>query len=208
MKLLQQISLFTLLTSMLACSGPQSTETTEAPEAKCSYTFNEGSVNVKWTAFKTTEKIGVSGTFDTISVTGIQSANSAIELFSNAGFSIPVSSVNSNNPDRDKKILASFFGSMLETTTLSGKVVGITDNDCSVVINMNGVSDTCIFNLTHSDSAISLVSSIELGNWNALASADSLNQICFDLHKGADGVSKLWPDVKLEITAGITETCD
>lgn len=213
MNVLQLFGVLAISAGLTACGGSQTTESPEAAaangaEKNCSYTYNEGSLNVKWTAFKTTEKIGVTGTFDSVSVTGIQSANSVNELFSNAAFSIPVNSVNSNNPDRDKKILETFFGIMTETTSLNGKVVSITDSDCSVVINMNGVSDTCTFSLTHNDSAVSLVGTIELANWDALASADSLNQICFDLHKGADGISKLWPDVKLEITAGITEMCD
>ena len=198
----------------IACSGNHNTANEEAeagnelPQENCVYTYTEGSLNVKWTAFKTTEKVGVSGSFDTISVNGIQRSNSANEVFANVDFSIPVSSINSSNPDRDKKILEHFFGTMVETSTLNGKVIGMTDSDCSVLINMNGVADTCVFNLSKNDTAVSLVGVIELANWNALQSANALNTVCFDLHKGADGVSKLWPDVKLEISAGITKKCD
>ena len=198
----------------IACSGNHNTANEEAeagnelPQENCVYTYTEGSLNVKWTAFKTTEKVGVSGSFDTISVNGIQRSNSANEVFANVDFSIPVSSINSSNPDRDKKILEHFFGTMVETSTLNGKVLGMTDSDCSVLINMNGVADTCVFNLSKNDTAVSLVGVIELANWNALQSANALNTVCFDLHKGADGVSKLWPDVKLEISAGITKKCD
>lgn len=198
----------------IACSGNHNTANEEAeagnelPQENCVYTYTEGSLNVKWTAFKTTEKVGVSGSFDTISVNGIQTSNSANEMFANVDFSIPVSSINSSNPDRDKKILEHFFGTMVETSTLNGKVLGMTDSDCSVLINMNGVADTLVFNLSKNDAAVSLVGVIELANWNALQSANALNTVCFDLHKGADGVSKLWPDVKLEITAGITKKCD
>lgn len=214
MRALQYVGGFMIAVGFIACSGNRNTANEEAeagnelPHENCVYTYNEGSLNVKWTAFKTTEKVGVSGSFDTISVNGIQKSNSATEMFANADFSIPVSTINSSNPDRDKKILEHFFGTMVETSTLNGKVLGMTDSDCSVLINMNGVSDTCVFNLSKNDTAVSLVGVIELANWNALQSANALNTVCFDLHKGADGVSKLWPDVKLEITAGITKKCD
>jgi hypothetical protein len=214
MRALQYVGVFMIVVGFIACSGNHNTANEEAEtgnelsQENCVYTYTEGSLNVKWTAFKTTEKVGVSGSFDTISVNGIQKSNSATEMFANADFSIPVSSINSSNPDRDKKILEHFFGTMVETSTLNGKVLGMKDSDCSVLINMNGVADTCVFNLSKNDTAVSLVGVIELANWNALQSADALNTVCFDLHKGADGVSKLWPDVKLEITAGITKKCD
>ncbi len=214
MRALQYVGGFMIAVGFIACSGNHNTANEEAEagneltQENCVYTYTEGSLNVKWTAFKTTEKVGVSGSFDTISVNGIQTSNSANEMFANVDFSIPVSSINSSNPDRDKKILEHFFGTMVETSTLNGKVLGMTDSDCSVLINMNGVADTCVFNLSKNDTAVSLVGVIELANWNALQSANALNTVCFDLHKGADGVSKLWPDVKLEITAGITKKCD
>lgn len=214
MRALQYVGGFMMAVGFIACSGNRNTANEEAEagneltQENCVYTYTEGSLNVKWTAFKTTEKVGVSGSFDTISVNGIQRSDSANEVFANADFSIPVSTINSSNPDRDKKILEHFFGTMVETSTLNGKVIGMTDSDCSVLINMNGVADTCVFNLSKNDTAVSLVGVIELANWNALQSANALNTVCFDLHKGADGVSKLWPDVKLEITAGITKKCD
>ena len=76
----------------IACSGNHNTANEEAeagnelPQENCVYTYTEGSLNVKCTAFKTTEKVGVSGSFDTISVNGIQKSNSATEMFANAYF--------------------------------------------------------------------------------------------------------------------------
>ncbi|MCB0756634.1 MAG: hypothetical protein KDB98_13620, partial [Flavobacteriales bacterium] len=73
---------------------------------------------------------------------------------------------------------------------------------------MNDVRDTLIFDFIESEGNVSLVGTLDLAKWNALASADSLNKVCYDLHKGADGVSKLWPDVKLEISANLKEDCN
>ena len=41
---------------------------------------------------------------------------------------------------------------------------------------------------------------MQLKDWNALGALESLNKVCFDLHKGADGVSKTWEDVAIEVS--------
>ena len=38
-------------------------------------------------------------------------------------------------------------------------------------------------------------------NWNASDALSSLNKVCIDLHRGADGVSKTWSEVGLNITS-------
>jgi hypothetical protein len=40
-----------------------------------------------------------------------------------------------------------------------------------------------------------------LDNWNAQHAVDSLNIVCKDLHKAADGISKTWNDVAINITS-------
>ena len=42
---------------------------------------------------------------------------------------------------------------------------------------------------------------MDLENWKAQAALDALNVVCFDLHKGVDGISKTWSEVKIEISA-------
>jgi hypothetical protein len=54
---------------------------------------------------------------------------------------------------------------------------------------------------------IALSGVIELGNWSAQPNVDALNKVCYDLHKGADGVSKLWPEVKLEVSTTLNKNC-
>lgn len=42
---------------------------------------------------------------------------------------------------------------------------------------------------------------MDLKNWKAQAAINTLNVVCFDLHKGEDGISKTWSEVKIEISA-------
>ena len=178
-----------------------------AKKEECTYAFDLENTSVKWTAYKTTEKIGVSGTFDSLIVSNTQKASSIASVFENATFKIPVATVNSNAPDRDKKILEHFFGVMDETTMITGGVKKIGDEKSSVSIEMNGIQkDVKTESLIRNDSII-LTSIIDLAQWKAQPAVDSLNTVCYDLHKGSDGVSKLWPEVKIEIASKVQKDC-
>jgi len=191
--------------ALLASCGGQQT----APVAQdCRYSFSPDSTTVKWTAYKFTEKVGVSGVFDTIEVTGAVEDTSRLAVFADAAFSIPVSSVNSTVPDRDQKIREHFFGTMTGTASLSGKVFSIDSAQAIVEITMNGQTLPTNMSVSTKGNEVKLEGVIQLGDWDALASVDALNKICHDLHIGADGVSKLWPEVKLEIRTVLAEKCD
>jgi len=191
--------------ALLASCGGQQT----APIAQdCRYSYSPDSTSVKWTAYKFTEKVGVSGVFDTIVVTGAVEDSSSLAVFADAAFSIPVSSINSTVPDRDQKIREHFFGTMTGTTSLSGKVFSIDSAQAIVEITMNGQTLPANLSVTTKGNEVMLEGVIQLGDWGALSSVEALNKICHDLHIGADGMSLLWPEVKLEIRTVLTEKCD
>lgn len=197
---------------LLAACGPDSqkennTEETDSSK-ECLLSLVDTSVSANWTAFKTTERIGVSGKFDIVSVSGTRKAKTVTEVLKGASFEIPVASVNSANPERDKKIFGHFFSNMSNTSLLAGKVLETGTEKWKVGFLMNGVRDTLELDFQTAENSVTLTGVMELAKWNALASVDSLNQVCYDLHKGADGISKLWPDVKIEISANLASDCN
>ena len=42
---------------------------------------------------------------------------------------------------------------------------------------------------------------MDVNNWNAGKALASLNEVCKLLHTGADGISKTWSEVTLDITS-------
>lgn len=197
------------LALLASCGGSPQPEANGPRPQVCRYSYDHDSTSVKWTAYKFTEKAGVSGTFDTVNVSGTAADQMDWTMvFSNAVFSIPVSSINSNAPDRDMKIKQHFFGTMSATSALEGRVVSLGMDSAIVEIAMNGATVPVGMSVRNEDNIVKLEGVIDLGAWNALKSADALNKVCFDLHKGADGVSKLWPEVKLEIRTVLSEKCD
>lgn len=182
------------------------------PAATCFYEYTEtSSATVKWTAFKTSEKIGVGGTFNEVLVKAGEKSTKLPEVLRTVTFTIPTSSTNTTNPDRDAKIMTSFFGAMTHTDIIVGHVKDAEgDNEsgtCTFYLTLNDVEKEVALSYTVTDNVVKLIGEIDLTNWNAGDAVASLNKVCEDLHKGADGVSVTWPNVELEIEASLSKRC-
>jgi len=172
------------------------TEKTEVKK-EASFMVNPAETEVQWTAFKTTAKKPVSGVFKTINFEKKMGAT-PIEALNGLEFSIPVSSIFSKNEERDGKLVASFFGAMLNTELLKGKIA-ITEDNCEITITMNDTMHVIPFKFNVKDNKVMFKGIMNLEDWDALGALESLNKVCFDLHKGDDGVSKTWADVEIKV---------
>jgi len=171
-------------------------ETTEVKK-ETSFMVNPAETEVQWTAFKTTDKKPVSGVFKTINFDKKMGAT-PIEALNGLEFSIPVSSIFSKNEERDGKLVASFFGAMLNTEFLKGKI-SMTEDSCEITITMNDTMHVIPFKFEIKDNMVMFKGIMNLENWNALGALEALNKVCFDQHKGDDGVSKTWTDVEIKV---------
>ena len=200
----------------VSCGETEKTEEKkEAPldtaiETKpCLLTLDNENVVVNWTAFKLSEKVGVGGTFDSVVVSGVNDNETILGAAVNAQFDIYTASVNSNNPERDMKISNSFFGTMANTESISGKVVSLNDDGSgAILLTMNGVEKEIALEWkATSENRLKLSTAINVNDWNAKPSLDSLNGVCTAVHTGKDGVSVLWPDVEIEVFADFKSDC-
>ena len=176
----------------------------------CLLILDDKSVVVNWTAFKLSDKVGVGGTFDTVIVSGVTNNQTMAGAAATAQFDILTGSVNSNNTERDYKISDSFFGTMVNTATISGKVVSLNDDGSgSISLTMNGVEKEITLDWkATSENRLKLSAAINVNDWNAKPSLDSLNGVCTAVHTGKDGVSVLWPDVEIEVFADFKSSCE
>ena len=129
---------------LLGCGGNEENlsneETVGEVVEKCIYTYNHESTVLTWTAFKLSEKIGVSGTFDQVNVTANEPDNDAFKVLVGATFEIPTTTVNTQDPERDGKLKDSFFGKLDTSMTISGTVVELNTERALIEIVMNGKS--------------------------------------------------------------------
>ena len=198
-----------------SCGGSEKTETTEekpTTEETCFYSYNQTSgAQVRWTAFKTTEKVPVGGQFNQANVTVGEKSTKITDVLKTVKFNIPTSSTNTANEARDEKIVTSFFGAMDATDIIIGHVKDATGDNktgtCVFYLTLNNIEKETTLNYTLEDAKLTLSGEIDLLDFNAEAAVESLNKVCEALHKGTDGVSKTWSVVELEIETTLNKDC-
>ncbi|WP_437395007.1 hypothetical protein [Flagellimonas lutimaris] len=175
-------------------------EEEKTEEAVATYSIVEDSTNVRFTAYKTSDKVPVGGTFQEVKLT-YAAGETPMETLDGLEFSIPVSSLFTNDPTktRDPKIIEFFFDKMAETQSITGTFTFKDDKSCAVRLSMNGMSTELPmeYEITE-DNHVNFSGVMDLKQWNALDALASLNEACKILHTGSDGVSKTWEDVAIE----------
>ena len=118
------------------------------------------------------------------------------------------SSVETNDEGRNGKV-AKFFFETINTPTIEGKIKSIgKDGKATISVTMNGIDVDVKGDYTLEGGDFSFTSTIDVSLWNALEGIKALNAECNDLHKGKDGVSKLWSEVALSFTTSLSSDCD
>jgi len=174
------------------------TDSNTPKKSKRTYIILSDSTKVNWTAFKTTSKIAVGGEFSKIDFEKQKGATIS-EAFNNLEFSIPISSLFTDNEDRDKKLINSFFNVLLDSKNITGKLHFDSEDMCTAVITMNGVSKKVRLAYFAAENEINFTGEVNLEDWDASSALESLNKACGELHKGADGKSKTWSEVAIHI---------
>jgi len=176
------------------------TTTTTAPVEKTApYSIKTANNSINFTAYKTTEKVPVKGVFKEIEVTSGGEGESVKEAINGAEFKIPISSLETKDNGRNLKIRKFFFGVMENTVDLTGKLTIENDSTGVAEFTMNSVTEKLPFTYTIQDKVFSMSTTMDIDKWNAKSAIASLNEVCKDLHKGADGVSKTWSEVAINV---------
>lgn len=176
-------------------------ETIENTTGEKMFLYNNDSTKVTWTAYKTTEKVGVGGQFTSVTVSNVIAAETPLDVLKEAKFSIPVLETITGNEQRDNRIVKLFFGMLTETENITGQVKSLNeDGTGSIAIVFNGVEQVLPITYTLDGLKIEVKGTMDLALWNAQKGIDALNEECKDLHAGADGVTKLWPTVDIVIS--------
>lgn len=200
-------------TSESSNNQPSTTDSTSNKstivDTTCTNQYSAEKTWIKFGAFKTTDRKEVGGEFKEFTIQGTQQADTHEEIFANATVNIPIYGLDTKDLGRNKRIKDEFFGTMSNTEVLKGKVIGF-NTDSSVVnleLTMNDLSKEVSLNYSISGDTIKLHGNIDVLNWEGADAIAALNKACETLHKGADGVSKTWPDVNIYITSVIQSTC-
>lgn len=171
------------------------------------FSIDTSTVVVKWTGFKTPEKIGVDGEFKSYSIIGYtDNATSISDMMTGTEIILDVNSTKTGDEARDGKIISSFFGNMTNTNQISAHLVsmeGETEGKAQVEIKMNDVSFTQEMEWTYREdlSMFILQGVVNIPDWNAILALDKLTEACFEKHQG-----KTWPDVEVRANVKVIVT--
>ena len=139
MKKLLLLGLVLLGLGTVSCKKEKASNPQEDVKEKVAqYAIDAEASKVVWTAYKTSDKVPVSGTFKKVELSAQTGAASPKEALNGLEFEIPVSSIFSNDSIRDGKLQKFFFNVMDNTVSLKGKFLLKEDGDV-VEISMNGV---------------------------------------------------------------------
>jgi len=168
-------------------------------------TYLLGDVSVKWDAFKHNSKVPVGGRFENIEVTNFNDSSDLYGAVNGTEFTIDVNSTKTGDTLRDYKIYTFFFGTMVNTDFISGKILSINKyKKGKAYIKMNGLSKEIDFDWDiGKNHRFILKTSINVFDWNANNSLNSLNEVCLEKHTGPDGVNVLWPNVDVTVIADL-----
>lgn len=209
------VILFALVLISIGCKNDQSAakSSSEQTTAKkgidvpCTYSYNADSTVVGWTAYKFNEKAPVGGKFAKFNVK-TKVGTTPAEVLSNLEFVLDVSSVMTKDTSRDRKIEQYFFGTLTDMKNITGVIKSVQGNKAIAEINMNNITrDVELTYDIKNNELITLKGSIDVADWSGMPAINALNKICKDLHKGKDGVSKLWSEVGLNITSRLNKKC-
>ena len=159
------------------------------------------SASLHFTAYKTTAKVGVRGVFTRIQ-TGLLNREAGVNLSKSIRgmtFSIPFSSLDTKDVARNGKILQYFFHKLAGKAEITGSFGDFDPHTGKGVITvyMNGVSHDLPVAFSRDANVLEFIGTMHLAKWKALRALASLNRACYELHKGADGISKTWSEVKI-----------
>ncbi len=205
---MKNIPFITAFFLFIGCSSENSKDgalvsVKKIPEITVSdYIYTLGEVTIKWTAFKHSAKAQVGGKFKSSEVKGFTESTNLSTAISGVKFKIPVASTSTNDEVRDYKIVNSFFNTMVDTDSISGRILSIDENGSGkLVINMNGqeVEKQYKWEMDQTTKEIYLKTSIDVLNWGAQSSLDALNGVCLEQHTGPDGQNVLWPNVDITV---------
>lgn len=181
-------------------------------KASCTYTYVHDSTTVHWTAFKFTSRAGVDGKFDSCAVTPAKAKGKVKAIMQGLTFTIPVKESNSNNEDRDMKILENFWGTMQKTQNITGTITSVEGDaqqgKAKVDLVMNGQTQQVEANYqVMDDGHFELTTNVNTSNFGGEPAIAALNEVCKKLHTGEDGKSKLWPDVDVKVAGYFAKDC-
>ncbi len=210
------LSIFVFLFFFSCLNEKQTNKKTESvskiEDGNCLFSTDLKRTQVIWSGYKTTDKIKVTGKFNTFKSAKIQKNNefqSIQDLIEGLDFLIDVGSSSSGDEIRDNNLKDFFFNLLAKNLTITGKLEKLEKDSVGVLLKLFGQEKRFKMQALYENDMIQIKGTINMLNQlGATKAFESISNKCYELHKGPDGVSKTWQDVDILIKAPIIKTCN
>lgn len=199
-------------------------------EKLCRYSIEAQRTSMSWTAYKTTEKIAVNGSFKNIKVKAPRKKKTIEEIVQKLYFSIDPNGVTIENKEEqetekskkerdkiNKNIVKFFFKKLRPELKIKGRVKGMSSSQIYIDLKFNEIKkrvtldykylDPQIIDTKNSMIPIKVEGSINLDDWKAQKPLHRLSVAGYDDVKGKDNIPIIWPTIDLKINAKFKKTC-
>jgi hypothetical protein len=178
--------------------------------------LDPASVQVVWTAFKTTQKLGVNGNFTSVKVTapakGVGSLPGLLNALRAEIKLDGASSLSTGNPGRDQTLFDHFFKYLKGPVQIQGRIKGAKGNEeggeLKLLLTLNGKKNEIPMTWTRTpEGGVVAKGNLDVLELGLKTAFDDLHKTCEALHTGPDGISKTWSEVALQIQAKLIPGC-
>jgi polyisoprenoid-binding protein YceI len=178
--------------------------------------LDPASVQVVWTAFKTTQKVGVNGNFTTLKVVAPnKGAKGLSQLLNSLKAEIKLegaASLSTGNPGRDQTLFDHFFKYLKGPIQIKGRIHHAEGTDekgeLMLDLSMNGKKKGVPMTWIRTpEGGFTATGTLDVLDFGLKTAFDDLHKTCEVLHTGSDGISKTWSEVALQIQAKLIPGC-
>lgn len=175
----------------------------------CTRQFDPGRAEIGFIAYKTNEKLPVKGRFSLTDIRGAVRAKTIPEILKSLTAEVDLGSLETDNPARNQTLLTSFFKNLAGGLKAHGRVNSVkgddTHGDFQLMLKFNGVEKPVKMTYTlDAQTGFEAVGVVDvLSEFKAHAAFKALQTACSELHKGKDGVSKTWSEVRITLKAPV-----
>lgn len=162
--------------------------------------INPQNTKVSWVAYKTYAKVGVNGSFTSVSFDKKAQGKTIAEAITNTNFTIDTKTVSTGDTARDATIVNSFFAK--GDLKISGKVKTFARKKLVMDLTLNKITKEIPMEYEIEGNKVTAKAFIDVLDFNGSKALAALHKACGALHEG-----KSWSDVeiRLEFT---TSKCD
>lgn len=178
----------------------------------CEYRYEPKNTKIKWQAYKFTERVGVEGSIENIQVQQPSKATNLKEFAESIRFKIDTKLLTTNNVERDLKIQKYFFGNLSNPNEITGELKNFKMDDdlgkLDLVLKMNSIESSIPVDFVlRKKKYVEMNGKLNVVQWGAGKALDSLNKECESVHKGKDGITKLWNDINFYLSTELVVIC-